>query len=62
MPQTSFVHTRLPRPDLTGQRRQQRRHPAYRRARITGPGLRFPGGCRDLLRALLAPRPYRRVR
>lgn len=62
MPQTSFVQTRLPRPDLTGQRRQQRRHPAYRRARISGNGLRVPDSRRELLRAPLAPRPLRSVR
>lgn len=62
MPQTTFVQTRLPRPDLTGQRRQQHRHLAYRRARITGLGPRVPGGCRELLRAPLAPRPLRSVR
>lgn len=62
MPQTSFVQTRLPGPDLTGQRRQPHRHPAYRRARITGLGPRVPGGCRELLRAPLAPRPSKCVR
>jgi hypothetical protein len=62
MPQTSFVQTRLPRPDLTCQRRQPRRHLAYRRAPVSGLGPRVPGGRRELLRAALAPRPYRRVR
>lgn len=59
MPQTSFVQTRLPRPDLTGQRRQPRRHPAYRRAPISGKGPQVPGCRRELLRAPLAPRTSR---
>ncbi len=62
MPQTSFVQTRLPRPDLTGQRRLQRRNPAYRWAPVSGKGPRVPGGRRELLRAPLSPRPLRCVR
>lgn len=62
MPQTSFAQTRLPRPDLTGQRRQQRRHLAYRRARIPGKGPRVPGGRREVLRVPLSPRTGRCVR
>lgn len=61
MPQTSFVQTRLPRPDLTGQRRLQRRHPAYRGAPVSGKGPRFPGGRHELLRAPLAARTRRCV-
>jgi hypothetical protein len=62
MPQTSPIQTRLPRPDLTGQRRQQRRHLAYRRAPVSGKGPRVPGGRRELLRAPLAARTRRYVR
>jgi hypothetical protein len=62
MPQTSFVQTRLPRPDLNGHPRQQRRHPAYRRARISGKGPRVPGGRREVPRVPLAPQTLRCVR
>lgn len=62
MPQTSFVQTRLPRPDLTGQRHQKRRHPIYRRARISDLGPRHPGGRRQVPRVHLAPRTLRCVR
>jgi hypothetical protein len=62
MPQTSFVQTRLPRPDLTGQRRQPRRHPAYRQAPISGKGPRVPCCRPELLRAPLASRTRRSVR
>jgi len=55
MPQTSPIQTRLPRPDLTGQRRQPRRHPMYRRAPISGKGPGVPGGRHELLRAPLSP-------
>ena len=62
MPQTAFVQTRLPRPDLTGQPRQRRRLPAYRRAPISGKGPRVPGGRREVPRVPLAQRTLRCVR